>query len=106
MGHREYLAGRGLPEALLFTLLNSIRLKQHFKFSFLKQVSLSESLGQERGEDQSFLLSLLFIDKQLKVNIPKVGFRVAGFWFHYKGVQGSEDIPHKPPWGDEGSRGR
>ena len=51
--------------------LIQIRLRWCPKILLLKQVSLSESLGQEKGKDQSFLLTLLILNKQLKNGISQ-----------------------------------
>lgn len=60
MERRAYLAVRPLPEALL--VLNSNEAKLNPEISFLKQVSLSDSLGQEKGKGQgSFCIFLLFV---------------------------------------------
>ena len=44
------------PKPFCFSYLIQIRLRTHPKFSFLKQVSLSESVGQESREVQRFPL--------------------------------------------------
>lgn len=60
------LTGAYLPEALLFTYLIQIRSKQHPKIPFLEL----NPLGR-KGKGRRFSLSLLFLNKQLKTNIPK-----------------------------------
>ena len=64
------------PSCLLLCLLLfliQIRLRLHPKISCQKLVFLSESLGQKRGESQSFFLSLLFLNNQFKLSIPEGG---------------------------------
>lgn len=51
-GHRGYLANKNLPEALYLPSLIQIRLRQHPKIPFLKQVfclNLLGSKGEGRG---------------------------------------------------------
>ena len=64
--------GRGVT-SLLFTHLIQIRLKQHPLIFFLEQVSLLYLLGRKGGGSK--VLSPLFLNKELKIDIPKSNLR-------------------------------
>lgn len=69
MGRRISLTGTCLRPCLPHLI--KIRLRHHPKIPFLKQGFLSHPLGQEVGTRPRLLLSLLFLNKQLKVNTPR-----------------------------------
>ena len=75
-------ATRPLPTDLPSIILSSNQAKRNIlRFSSWGRPYLpSESLRQEREDrDQRFLLSLLFLNNQLKINILKSKFRLAKF---------------------------
>lgn len=73
------LTGSRLMSSCLPHLIQ-VRLRQHSRIAFRKQVSLSESLAQERRKAKGSFL-VLFLNKQLEINIPKSSFRVVKFGF-------------------------